>query len=194
MYVPQYIFYVLSINISRSKGTNSTRIPMYINIYIYIYNIHYWELASLIEHWNFEKSDLGLVWKHDLVYFQTYLKCCVFFKLFWKTYPQRRLRRRPRALPRPGKGYFFQTSLKNTQHFKYVWKYTKSCFQTCPKSDFSNFQCSMRDASYQFCTDRSFIALVWLWEPKGAKEIPEGRQRPSQGHFKTKKKLKKSME
>ena len=106
-------------------------------------------LPFLIEHWKFEKSDLGQVWKHDLVYFQTYLKCCVFFKLVWKNTPSQGAAAPWGAAEGGARGIFFQTSLKNTQYFKYVWKYTKSCFQTCPKSDFSNFQCSMRDASYQ---------------------------------------------
>ena len=74
---------------------------------------------------------------------------CIFSKYFEKHTPSAAFGGAP---PRPGKGYVFQTSLKNTQHFKYVWKYTKSCFQTCPKSDFSNFQCSMRDASYHATT------------------------------------------
>ena len=58
-------------------------------------------------------------------------------------------------------GYVFQNSLKNTQHFKYVWKYTKSCFQTNPKSDFSKFQCSMRDASSHYYT-----IILLLFSPK----------------------------
>ena len=66
----------------------------------------------------YKKSDFARFGKHYLTIFQKYIEILCIFQIILKQYPQRHLRRRPRALPRPGKGYVFNIIWQITNTFQ----------------------------------------------------------------------------